>query len=707
MITYVNNSNAEQYRVLWRKATKDLMGHGENGVVIAPEDISETNAPHITPTVVENVAQNFVPDEFYYWNAEKNRYEIATESTPVENRVYYQAADITSLNEYFSFIEELAAIDPIYTVLPLDEDKFKIDLNTRKIAIPEHFAQNGISVQGDEIAEILYFYCDRFFDAQDLAASYDDVNDKDMRIYIQWRSASTDENGELIEGVSVPWCIDTKSDPDHIIFGWPISSKITGTAGDITFAVRFFKFVDGKITYSLSTLDHTVQVKKALDFDILARQLANNNLGDSTLVLDDNRELIIKRLEDSTLDDDEVRAEKPFFIKNLETGEWTTQNNERLSEFWLERDPETGLLDKETTFLVQATSADAGKISYSWRHYTLQMGAPSDPMRYKSIMKETEDTSPVVNKAYYKKDRASSAEDAYSYYPVSEIIWDPEDENYVKIYEKFSEGEIPSTGYYIVTVTNRKGNSTAKIDSYRMVVSHPLPPVVEEGGAVAETAILEVEDGYEATIGITAHPADKGTLLYQWYYSIDGNPDNEEPIEGATEASYTITGGSAVTNGHAEGDGYYRLRVADHMNKEEEEIWSDGTRVTHRASKPIVTIADGYKPSYSLTEVTAKGDIKVQAEIESRFGERRDLVKDSITYQWYRYNPGERTTVDEDRLTAEAGEYEVDNDTPMPGATGEGFLPSVPGDYYFCEVCNNYNGTTTKACSPFFSITAN
>ena len=703
MITYVNNSNAEQYRVLWRKATKDLMGHGENGVVIAPEDISESNAPHITPTVVEDVAANFVPDEFYYWNDAKNRYEIATESEPVEGRVYYQAADITSLNEYFSFIEELAAIDPIYTVLPLDEDRFKIDLNTRKISIPEHFAQNGISVQGDEIAEILYFYCDRFFDAQDLAASYDDVNDKDMRIYIQWRSASTDENGEFIEGVSVPWCIDTKSDPDHIIFGWPISSKITGTAGDITFAVRFFKFVDGKITYSLSTLDHTVQVKKALDFDILARQLANNNLGDSTLVLDDNRELIIKRLEDSTLDDDEVKAEKPFFIKNLETGEWVTQNNERLSEFWLERDTETGLLDKETTFLVQATSADAGKISYSWKHYNLDMTLAT--ARYKTSMVETEDTAPVTNKAYYKKDRSSSADDAYSYYPVSEIIWDPTDENYVKIYEKYSEGEIPSTGYYIVTVTNRKGNSTAKIDSYRMIVSHPLPPVVDT--AVVDTAILEVEDGYETTIGVVAHPADKGTLLYQWYYSVDGNPENEEPINGATSASYVIAGGSEVTDGHAAGDGYYRLRIADHMNKEEEEIWSAGTRVTHRASKPTVTIAPGYKPSYSLTEVSAKGDIKVQATIEDRYGEKRDLTKDSVTYQWYRYNPGEGRTLNEDRLAAEAGNYMVDADDIMPGATEEGFLPSVPGYYYFCEVSNNYNGTTTKACSPFFSITAN
>lgn len=46
-----------------------------------------------------------------------------------ENSIY-------DLQSYFSKIEELMAIDPKYTILPLDEDYFEIDANSRKITVP-------------------------------------------------------------------------------------------------------------------------------------------------------------------------------------------------------------------------------------------------------------------------------------------------------------------------------------------------------------------------------------------------------------------------------------------------------------------------------------------------------------------------------------------------------------------------------------------
>ena len=154
---------------------------------------------------------------------------------------------ISTLEEYFLYLKELANHDVYYTMLPIDEDTFDIDANTRKIDVPEEFQKNGISVQGDEIAEIIYFKINRFYDAIDLAT-------KD--IYIQWKSAALDGDGNQKEGVSVPWCVDLKSAPNYIIFGWPISSKITESAGQITFAVRFFEFESGtqKLTYSLDCI---------------------------------------------------------------------------------------------------------------------------------------------------------------------------------------------------------------------------------------------------------------------------------------------------------------------------------------------------------------------------------------------------------------------------------------------------------------------
>jgi len=257
MITYVNNSNAGQYRILYEKATRELMAHNEENLLVKPSEINEqTNRPLIMPTVCteEDLAEGvYESGKYYKWNAELNVYESATEATPSETETYYKASDITSLNEYFSYIKNLAEINPVYTVLPLDEDTFDVDLNTRKITVPNHFVQNGISVQGDEVAEVVYFKVNRFFDAQDLA-------NEDIKIYIQWRCAQADADGKLIEGVSVPWVVDLETEPNYILFGWPISSKITGKAGDISFAVRFFKFQDRKIVYSLSTLTQNVKV---------------------------------------------------------------------------------------------------------------------------------------------------------------------------------------------------------------------------------------------------------------------------------------------------------------------------------------------------------------------------------------------------------------------------------------------------------------
>ena len=48
-----------------------------------------------------------------------------------------------------------------FSVLPLDEDVFEIDANTRLIKVPSSFATNGISVQGDEVAEVIYFEINR------------------------------------------------------------------------------------------------------------------------------------------------------------------------------------------------------------------------------------------------------------------------------------------------------------------------------------------------------------------------------------------------------------------------------------------------------------------------------------------------------------------------------------------------------------------
>lgn len=81
---------------------------------------------------------------------------------------YEPMLGITTLEEYFSWIRNLGTINKKYTVLPLDEDHFEINANTRAINIPASFKKNGVAVQGDDLAEVLYFKIDRYFDYMDL-----------------------------------------------------------------------------------------------------------------------------------------------------------------------------------------------------------------------------------------------------------------------------------------------------------------------------------------------------------------------------------------------------------------------------------------------------------------------------------------------------------------------------------------------------------
>jgi hypothetical protein len=50
----------------------------------------------------------------------------------------------TGLDDYFAHIGDLIALDPIFAMLPLDEEPFKINANTRDITIPSSFKCVGV-----------------------------------------------------------------------------------------------------------------------------------------------------------------------------------------------------------------------------------------------------------------------------------------------------------------------------------------------------------------------------------------------------------------------------------------------------------------------------------------------------------------------------------------------------------------------------------
>ena len=78
---------------------------------------------------------------------------------------------IMTLRDYYNFLPEIIRAAKSegnwqhFTMLPLDEDLFIINANTRKITVPNSFKTIGL--EGEAYAETVYFKINRYFDVID------------------------------------------------------------------------------------------------------------------------------------------------------------------------------------------------------------------------------------------------------------------------------------------------------------------------------------------------------------------------------------------------------------------------------------------------------------------------------------------------------------------------------------------------------------
>lgn len=157
---------------------------------------------------------------------------------------------VKNLEEFFMNITRIAALENgKFLRLPLDEPMFVIDADTRKISIPSDFSANGLSVQGDHLAETIFFKIDRYYD-------FVDLNTKD--IYINWKMG--DQSGKsknFIKSVDI--------EAGYIIFGWPVAKELTAKSGNLSFAVQICsENANGELTYNFNTLVSTIPIKDGL-----------------------------------------------------------------------------------------------------------------------------------------------------------------------------------------------------------------------------------------------------------------------------------------------------------------------------------------------------------------------------------------------------------------------------------------------------------
>jgi len=622
---------------------------------------------------------------------------------------------ITSLEELFEYMYFITNFAPIYTRLPLDEEPFFIDADSRSISVPKDFATNGVSVQGDEVAEILFFKVNRFFDATDLSR---------CKIFIQWKSSETDKFGNQKEGVSRPWIQDIVSEPGYLIFGWPISSKITKVAGNVTFSVRFYRLDDAdKLVYSFSTLDQTVKIQPALDYDI------EDIVGDTPSVLiDDMSSNIMLRAINSPASSTDLVAMVPYWEDWVVNGlkGWTqklkTDNTIQYEVMNLGID-DNGFSTLPVQKYIAALSDDSGVVSYFWtkvdKHGVGSLyRADGETKFYLPVVYRRIDdplASPrLTHKTYYtlENDRYKPIPNSTEF---STLIAEDKD-----IYELVSEATLDEVGKYVAKARNRVGKVFSD-DLVATAIYVPMPVAPELGELAAGDStgpILRFDKSTDQPIPVTLDlevtlkdefgndvAGQGGKATYVWRRRGLGDP-TPEVLENDTDAELILVPGE-------DEEGFYSVIVSNNLNKEHFETTSNEVRITNPAAKLILTIDND--DDISLASAQSNG---LHVDVAGLEPNRERLMGDDVIYQWYRYYSSVDSTVEADKAAAERGEYTIKNDVKIENLTGIGdhlsdpiitssktpdLTPPIAG-VYFCEVTNIFNGTSATTISPFYTV---
>lgn len=669
-----------------------------------------------------------------YEEAVKELKKYYLEMTPDHPRFEHRPSDeeiqnltIEHLADYFCYMHDLTEIDMNnnalkFTKLPLDEKNFKINLDARSIEIPKELSD--ISVRGDEIAEIVYFEVDRYYDATDL---------NETKIIIEWINTTSKQ-----KGYSRPYGQDVDLIPGKIVFGWPLSSKITGANGDVKFAVRFYRADDTKgssgITYSLSTTEHTIKIRPSIEINLqdivdkkaeifaddclaVIRARATNSrnpngaqagvpvifylgeevggnagLGDAVASTQETPYLahVVYMNTSEAEPDGRVRISAGVYPE----GDGVTTDSLWMKFKYEEKEQMTREVFDEDTYtnMTPEEQADADR---NFMYETVWM----DYAEVKVADAQAEIQGRVAGKAgviYYTR----QDENQYNKISVDDILAMPAD-SAEPLYRLDFTCEITDVGVYQFLGRVWAGSNKEETYSHYILVFPPVRP--KDVHVEGQKMMVETEGHYEANI--SAENAPFGTELdadllppkfveydaekypfdgsrewatYKWYRNANVktaakelNDDEFEPMAG-TEKNLIVLE-----------EGYYKCGIIGNLNNHQsEEILSEPFRVTRPASKFTLTMhgknqfnkdisanTDLYFPEDGdvnlLTAINYMGEGEVVKGLMVEDHLEEEQFMDQLTYKWYRYvcnvdGSGHYEVDPVDAAKAMRGEYEPD-----------------------------------------------
>lgn len=438
---------------------------------------------------------------------------------------------ISTLDEYFQHLYEISQIDPSLIILPLDEEKFSIDGNSRKIVVPQAFTKNGIGVQGDHYAEYIYFEIDRYFENIDFGSP-------SITAVVEFIDANQQKH------FTKAWIKYTDEKSSKVLIGWPITQDVTSKAGSIKFSVRLFELDGNSYKRSFGTLIGQLVVNPSLDFAISKAEIDNiqGNLND-----DVENEVLRRMIDSPAADYSKDKVVSPVFLFRYKEG---VGPNDSCSA------------DAGDVLKVQAIAP--GSVTYSWFK-------DKTPITAERVYKQL--TAFKENVLIYENKGTDEA-------PVYRLA-DVSEETFAKggpYYESYSEYILPSskdgeimsdiTGTYrCVAENNMYGFSRSSDDTHNIPegqtdedciignVTVPGPtPFGDDSTELTEN--IEIVDGRSLTVGVTGATA-KDKDIYTWNFvgddgdsrdiKIIGNTCNLLDVEGIYSASVTRTRNGAIS----------------------------------------------------------------------------------------------------------------------------------------------------------------
>lgn len=448
---------------------------------------------------------------------------------------------ISTLDEYFQHLNEISLKDPSLIILPLDEEKFFIDGNSRKITVPQAFTKNGVGVQGDHYAEYIYFEIDRYFENIDFGSP-------SITAVVEFVDANQQKH------FTKAWIKYTDEKSSKVLIGWPITQDVTSKAGSIKFSVRLFELEGNSYKRSFGTLIGQLVVNPSLDFAISKAEIDNIQ---GKLDADVEGEVLRRMINSPAADYSADKVVSPVFLFRYKEGIGAT---------------DSCAADAGDVLNVQAIAP--GSVTYSW---------------YKD---KDETTTTLQAKLVYKKldafkeniliyeNKGTDENPIYRLADVSEETF----ANGGPYYESYSEYTLPSnkdgetmsdiTGTYrCVAQNNMYGFSRSSDQAHNIpegwtdddckIGSVVVPgPTAFGDDSTMLSGKIEIVDGGSLTVGVTGATA-KDRDTYTWNFTGDdgnsrdiattGNTCSLLDIEGIYTASVTRTRNGAVSEPKALG----------------------------------------------------------------------------------------------------------------------------------------------------------